>query len=143
MIPPPRPPCAKCPQYTSCAVWVQQFHAPDEAGVVNWREPADQPAGAQLIVSPYDTDARLSAKRDQAWTGYKVHFTEPCDEPTPHISTQVATTPATTADALVLEPIPAALTAKDLLPTEHLVDSGYVSGEHILRSRQEHQVRLV
>jgi len=103
------------------AVWVQQFHALAAEGAVRWREPADQPAGALLIVSPYDTDARLNAKRDQTWTCYKVHFTEPCDETTPHIITQVATTPATTADALVLEPIQAALAAKDLLPAEHLV----------------------
>ncbi len=125
------------------AVWVQQFHAPDEAGVVRWREAADQPAGAHLIVSPYDAEARLSAKREQAWTGYKVHITETCDEATPHVITHVETTPATTADAVVLAPIHTALAAKECLPAEHLVDSGYVSGEQLVASQKEHQIRLV
>ena len=125
------------------AVWVQQFHAPDTAGVVRWREPVDQPPGARLIVSPYDAEARLSTKRDQTWTGYKVHVTETCDETTPHVITHVETTPATTADAVVLAPIHTALAAKDLLPAEHLVDSGYVSGEQLVASHQEHQIRLV
>lgn len=125
------------------AVWVQQFHAPDEAGVTRWRESADQPAGAQLIVSPYDAEARLSTKRNQAWTGYKVHVTETCDEATPHVITHVETTPATTADAVVLAPIHTALAAKELLPAEHLVDSAYVSGEQLVASQTDHQLRLV
>lgn len=72
-----------------------------------------------------------------------MHVTETCDEDMPHVITQVETTPATTADAMVVEPIHTKLTAKDVLPSEHMVDSGYVSGEHILHSQTEHGVRLV
>jgi hypothetical protein len=57
------------------AVWVQQYYAPDAAGVVRWREEGDWPPSAQLIQSPYDTQARYSTKRDTHWTGYKVHLT--------------------------------------------------------------------
>lgn len=125
------------------AVWVQQFYAPDAAGGVRWRDAADQPPGALLIVSPYDVEARLSTKGDQPWIGYKVHFTETCDEDTPHVITQVETTLAPSADAVVVDPIHTKLAAKQLLPDEHLVDSGYVSGEQILHSQEEHGVRLV
>jgi transposase len=51
------------------AVWVQQFYAPDAEGVVRWRDPADQPPSALLIVSPYDPAARTSVKRETIWTG--------------------------------------------------------------------------
>ena len=57
--------------------------------------------------------------------------------------THVETTLATTADAVVLAPIHTALAAKECLPAEHLVDSGYVSGEQLVASHKEHQIRLV
>jgi transposase len=71
-----------------------------------------------------------------------VHFTEACDAAGPHVITQVETTPATTADAVVVEPIHTKLAAKDLLPDEHFVDSGYVSGEQLAASAQQ-QIRLM
>jgi hypothetical protein len=37
------------------------------------------PPGRSRITSPYDTDARWSAKRDTFWNGYKIHVTETCD----------------------------------------------------------------
>ena len=43
------------------------------------REVKDMPSPAELITSPYDTDARYSTKRDMEWVGYKVHLTETCD----------------------------------------------------------------
>jgi len=125
------------------AVWVQQFYAPAATGAVRWREDADQPASALQILSPYDPEARLSVKRDQHWVGYKVHLTETCDEETPHLITHVETTPATTQDEQALEPIHAALAARDLLPAEHLVDAGYVDAERLVRSRTAYEVRLV
>ena len=39
------------------------------------------PPGRDRLISPYDLDARHSVKRDQGWDGYKVHFTETCDDP--------------------------------------------------------------
>jgi transposase len=61
------------------AVWLQQFHAPDENGIVRWREVADLPPAGLLIVSPYDVAARTGNKRGKRWVGYKVHLTETCD----------------------------------------------------------------
>jgi transposase len=125
------------------AVWVQQFYAPDAEGTVRWRDVADQPDGAHLIVSPYDVEARFSLKRDFSWVGYKVHLTETCDADTPHLITHVETTPATTPDEMALEPIHAALHERELLPADHLVDNGYIDTPRLLTSREQYQVRLV
>ena len=38
------------------------------------------PPGRSRIASPYDTDARWGAKRDEFWLGYKLHVTETCDD---------------------------------------------------------------
>ena len=38
------------------------------------------PPGRYRIASPYDTDARWGAKRDESWLGYKLHVTETCDD---------------------------------------------------------------
>src|SRR5579871_1957297 len=125
------------------AVWVQQYYAPDAAGVVRWREEGDWPPAAQLIQSPYDTQARYSTKRDTHWTGYKVHLTETCDPDTPRLITHVETTPATTADSTMLGRIHQELAGKNLLPAEHLVDAGYTDAEHLVTSRQDYGVDVV
>jgi transposase len=125
------------------AVWVQQFYAPDATGAVRWREAQDRPPNAQLIVSPYDPEARLSTKRDMDWVGYKVHLTETCDDDVPHLMTHVETTPATSQDRQALGPIHQALAQRDLLPAEHLVDAGYVDAPRLVESAQDYQVRLI
>ena len=79
-------------------VWRQQFYAVPSGQPMRWRQPADSPAAAQMINSPYDPDARYSVKRDTHWVGYKVHLTETCDEDTPHLITHVLSTAATTPD---------------------------------------------
>ena len=38
------------------------------------------PPGHARIASPYDTDARWGAKREEFWLGYKLHVTETCDD---------------------------------------------------------------
>ena len=38
---------------------------------------------AQLINSLYDLDAHYGKKRTTLWVGYKVHFSETCDEDAP------------------------------------------------------------
>jgi transposase len=63
------------------------------------------PSPAELISSPYDTDARYSTKRDVEWVGYKVHFTETCDEDRPKLIVNVETTPATTPDDKMIEQV--------------------------------------
>ena len=139
-------------------VWVQQFHppatldAPPDPGTPGapgagarprWRAAPDIPPAAQLIHSPYDVEARFSIKRETKWTGYKVHLTEVCDPDVPRLITHVDTTPATTQDVERLAPIHAALAAKDLLPSEHLVDTGYVDAEGLVSSRTDHGVRVI
>src|SRR5262249_32577005 len=59
-------------------VWAEQYTG--EPGHLHWREVEDMPSPAELISSPYDTEARYSTKRQVEWVGYKVHFTETCDE---------------------------------------------------------------
>lgn len=122
-------------------VWIQQYYTPDPA--VRWRTAADVPPSSVMISSPYDPDARFSQKRSTEWLGYKVHLTETCDEETPHLITNVETTPATTSDFVMTAVIEEQLAERELLPSEHLVDAGYVTAEQLVRSQQHHDVTLV
>ena len=124
-------------------VWVQQYHAPDETGGVRWRRAADLPPGALLIVSPYDPEARCGGKRDLAWIGYKTHLTETCDDDRPHLITPVESTLGATTDIEVTASIHAGLAHKDLLPSEHLVDTGYLAGKLLISSQADYGVDLV
>lgn len=119
-------------------VWIQQFYASDPAEAVRWRAAEDLPASALLISSPYDPDARWSKKRETTWTGYKVHLTETCDDDLPHLITNVETTEATTADHSMTEIVHTHLAERDLLPGEHIVDTGYVTSDHLAKSQERH-----
>jgi transposase len=122
-------------------IWVQQYTFKD--GRLRWRTDKELPPNALLIVSPYDADARFSHKRETYWTGYKVHVTESCDDERPHLITHVETTPATTQDVALTEPIQADLAAHDLSPHQHLVDTAYVSSELIVQSQSEAGIELI
>lgn len=124
-------------------IWLQQYYALDAAGTTRWREPDDTPPPAQLIHSPYDLEARYSTKRDLHWVGYKTHVTETCDPALPHLITHVETTLATTPDFKAPDVIHDALAAKQLLPADHLVDSGYVSADVLVQSQTDHGVTIV
>lgn len=121
-------------------VWVQQYYVQD--GQVKWRTAEDLPPNKLLIQSPYDLEARNRTKRSLNWTGYAAHLTETCDEETPNLITHVETTLATTADVEMTETIHAALAGKDLLPSEHFVDTAYVDAEHLVTSRTDYQLDL-
>jgi transposase len=121
-------------------VWMQQFYAPERQ--VRWRVAEDLPPGAVLINSPYDPEARFSVKRDITWTGYKAHVTETCDPDSPHLIVNIATTLATTGDVETTEGIHAALAAKDLLPSEHIVDAGYIDAELLVTSGPDYGIEL-
>jgi len=56
-----------------------------------WPTHDQAPPPAHRINSPYDEDARFSVKRSMQWVGYKVPFSEACDEALPHLITHVAT----------------------------------------------------
>jgi len=125
------------------AIWVQHYYAPDTDGRVRWRTEGDWPPSATLIQSPYDTEARYSTKRETHWVGYKVCLTETCDPGAPRLITTVHTTPATTADVTLLDPIHRSLAQSGHLPALHLVDAGFVDAEQVVTSQQEHGVRVV
>jgi transposase len=126
-------------------VWLEQYYGVDDVESMRWRDTADQPPSKQRIHTPHDVEARYGVKRTTTWTGYKAHLTETCDEDeeTPHLITHVVTTEATASDRSVVAEIHAALAAKELLPTEHLLDAGYVDSETLVTSQQEHQVEVL
>jgi len=152
-------------------VWIQQFYrdADNATGRAEVRRREQErdggdglPPGHQRIISPYDTDARYSIKRDHGWEGYKVHFTETCppartdgpqgggtdgrDSPPgdlPNLITNVETTLATVPDVAMTDTIHQHLAERGLLPGEHLADSGYPSADIIVRAARLHGLTLV
>lgn len=121
-------------------VWVQQFSAEEPA---RWRAAQDLPPSAVVISSPYDPDARYCKKRETIWTGYKAHFTETCDDDLPNIVTDVDTTTATTVDHAVTAAVQVRLARRGLVPREQLVDTGYVTADHLVTSQADHQCTLL
>lgn len=119
------------------AVWQQQFYPATPDQPLRLRKAEHLPESAELICSPIDAEARFSVKRETRWTGYKVHLTETCEANRPNLITDVHTTVATTPDSVVLPQIQANLAQRDLLPAEHLVDSGYVSADNLVRSAEQ------
>jgi transposase len=138
-------------------IWIQQYVVDESGREVTWRD-ADThglPPGRALIISPYDTDARHGEKRGHAWSGYKVHISETCDNTPndddetaditqpPNLITNVVTTHAAVADSTMTMPIHQMLADRDLLPAEHLMDAGYPSADYLVACRNDYQVRLV
>ncbi|MDT9701886.1 IS1182 family transposase [Streptomyces sp. P17] len=121
-------------------VWVQQFHL--VGGEVRRRDPKDRPPGALRLVTPYDTEARGSVKRETLWDGYKVHLTETCEPDAPNLITNMATTVATVPDSVMSKEIHTSLAARDCLPGEHWVDAGYPTAAQVVAARAEHGVSL-
>jgi transposase len=121
-------------------VWNQHFERVE--GLIRWR---DGPAveSAERVISPYETDARASRKRETEWVGYKVHLTETCgEEDAVHLIMQAELTPATEQDVEETMPLLDDLQARDLVPEVRLVDSGYVSGE-VLATHAQLGIELV
>ena len=121
-------------------VWMQQFAAP--CFPVRWRDNADLPPAALLIQSPYDSDAHFGIKRATKWTGYQVHITETCDEAYPPLITNVETTTATVTDNEVVDAIHQELAARELLPRDHIVDTGYVDARSMVTAATKHAIDL-
>ena len=72
-----------------------------------------------------------------------MHFTETCDPGTPRLVVHADTTPANMHEAERTGLIHDALAAKGLAPSEHLVDSAYVSAGHLVTARTRHGIDLV
>ncbi len=122
-------------------VWLQQYHLVE--GAVCWRSAEDIPPASIFISSPYDRDAHYAKKRSTQWVGYKVHLTETCDDDAPNLITSVETTPAPVADGEITARVHAALSRRDLLPKDHVVDTGYLDAALLVSSRADYQVELV
>jgi transposase len=122
-------------------VWQQQFQSHDDGP--HWRPPEAKPPASQIINTPYDPEVRYSAHHSVSWTGYQTHWTETCDADLPHVITHVTAQPATVPHCAVIPEIHAALAQRDLLPQEHLVDAGYVTGPNLSESAVRYGVELV
>lgn len=122
-------------------VWVQEYY--QEGEDISWRDPDNSPPSEVRIDSPYDPEARYGEKRGQGWVGYKVHWTETCEEDAPHVITQVETTPAPQPDYAVVPIIQQDLAAKDLLPGEHLVDKGYMNIRQVVAAESTYHIQMI
>ena len=61
-----------------CQMWKHQFEI--KGGKVQFRPAQELPPAGERFDSPYDIEARYGNKRATTWRGYKVHFTETCDD---------------------------------------------------------------
>lgn len=121
--------------------WTQQCFWQEE--VLRLRDKDNLPPAHLTVRSPYDHHAHDGYKRDLAWFGSKVHFSETCDEDLPHFMTHVVTTDASTTDMEQTLPIHRALNERDLCPAEHLLDAGYVNAESVLQSRERYGIEVI
>ena len=121
--------------------WVHQYYVIE--GQLRLRKAEDLPPASLRSDSPYDPEAHYGTKRDIHWTGYKVHITETCDEDLPRLITHIETTIAPQSDVEMTEPIHAALSNKGQLPSEHIVDGGYVDAELLVTSQSDYEIELV
>ena len=122
-------------------VWAQQFERKN--GQIQWRPSKAIPPAAQLVATPHDAEARYANRKHRVWTGYQVHLTETCDPEAPHLITHVETRPAPTAEVAVLDDVHRSLAEADLLPTDHLVDGGYMAAYTIVESQTKYGVHLI
>jgi hypothetical protein len=109
---------------------------------VRFRPTRALPPAAEGIEAPYDTAARDRHKRDTPWTGDMVHVSETCEPPAPPLLTHVHTTTATGHEAQCTAPIHQAVGAKDLPPSEPLVDAASIDAELLVSSRPEPGIML-
>ena len=122
-------------------VWIQHYQLVE--GEVQWRANDNTPPALRFIDSPYDIEAHYSKKRTTSWVGYKVHLSESCEEGLPHLITNVETSLAPLSDDALTSTIHDELKRKELLPTNHIVDSGYLDAELIVKSQQAYQINLI
>jgi transposase len=116
-------------------VWIEQYL--QEGETIRFRTPEELPPCSQTIASPYDPDARRSWKRGEEWVGYKSHLSESCGQSGPAVLRATRSTPATEPDGAALEPLQAAMRARDLPPDAHLVDQGYLDADHVVASQRQ------
>ena len=136
------PPAAHAVAMVQTMRQVWQIHYARDEGQLRWRPVAELPPVADRLQSPYDPEMHYSMKRQLEWSGYKVHITETCDDDAAHLATHVKTCPAMQPDMTSTADIHKCLAAKELLPSEHFVDSAYVDAGLLVGSRLDHDVAL-
>ncbi len=122
-------------------VWIQQFYI--DNSMIRLRRIEDMPPASISLSSPYDVDAHYSKKRETSWSGYKVHLTETCDNDAPHLVVNVETTPAPVSDNAMTVPIHQALAGRELSPSVHLLDAGYVDAAIVINGLSEYNINVV
>ena len=123
-------------------VWQQHYTRNEDEEEIRWRKGAELLRAATTIESPYDTEAHYSRKDQILWTGYKVHLSETCDEQLPRLITNVHTTPSTTQDVACTATIQDSLSRKQLLPSRHFVDAGYIDADLLVESADKYGIEL-
>ncbi len=140
-------------------VWARHFEPPKDGQDGGARRRPVQGRGpGDRLESPYDTEARFRTKANTTWTGTMVHFTETCDAGAPRLvvhadaiakrspggsTREAGARPANVHDALRTAPVHAALAAKGLAPSEHLMASACVSADHLITAQTQHGIALV
>jgi transposase len=126
-------------------VWLQNYVR--AGGEARWRHSSTEglPPVSSRIDTPVDPESRTAIKSSGSvrWLGYKVHFTETCDDGYPGLITHVETTAAPAPDGRVLAPVHEALGDKGMLPSTHIADSGYMGIESLIAARRDHGVELL
>lgn len=122
-------------------VWMQNYWW--DGTQLHWREADNIPPAAQFISTPYDLDAHYARQHTTQWVGYKVHMTETCEDDLPHLITNVETMSGPTADGAATPKIHTALQQRDLLPGMHIVDTGFLDADLLVRSQERYGVDLL
>ena len=121
--------------------WVQEFVI--IKGEISMRFKEDLAPAPLRMRSPYDVEMRYGMRGATSWEGYRVHFTETCDDDTPHLLVHTDTTAAPVADLVRVTPIHEALKAKEIRPGQHFVDNNYVTSKLLVHSKKDYGVSLV
>lgn len=131
------------------AVWQRHYQRhqtnddnPDKENLC-WRVNQELAKDQDTIKTPYDVEARYRNKNGLTWLGYNVHLSETCDAETPHLVTQVMTTPANVGDAKCTAAIQQALVDQAIPPAIHLADASYIAGDLLVKSQSQHKITLV
>ncbi|MBN1546290.1 MAG: IS1182 family transposase [Syntrophaceae bacterium] len=121
-------------------VWFQQFQLKKD--VAQMKDAKELVSTSELIASPYDPEARLGNKRKKYWTGYKMHISETCDEDLVHLITHVETAQPNRRDNMQMTAIHDGLKEKEILPSVHFVDSGYMDAGVIVSGKHDYGIEV-
>ena len=70
-------------------------------------------------------------------------MTETCDDDWPHLIIHTETTSSIIPDIEMTDVIHQELESKQLLPSEHYIDAGYMDAEHLFTSEKHYAIELI